>query len=285
MKPASFRYHAPKTVPEAVALLAEVAPDDGRVLAGGQSLVPTMAFRLARPRHLVDINGAQGLAEIAIENDKLAIGACVRHAAFHRPVADGPLGDLLSFVVRHIAHYPIRTRGTFCGSLAHADPASEWCLAAATLGAELTVQSARGARTIAADRFFAGIMTTTLAEDELLTQARLPLLSADTRFGFYEFSRRAGDYALSMALVTYRVIDGVIAEPRVGVGGAEENARRIVEAEGILQGQRPSAEAFRAAADAAGAAIDPLEDIQADAAFRRELVRTVTRRALERAAA
>ena len=110
MKPAAFRYHAPKTVDEAVALLAEVAPEDGRVLAGGQSLVPTMAFRLAKPAHLVDINGVEALDRLAVTNRKLVIGACVRHAAFHRAVCDGPLGKLLSDVVRHIAHYPIRNR-------------------------------------------------------------------------------------------------------------------------------------------------------------------------------
>src|SRR5215470_3628696 len=168
MKPASFRYHAPRTVAEAVAILADVASDDGCVLAGGQSLVPTMAFRMARPSHLVDINGVAKLDRLGVDGDRLIIGACVRHAAFHRPVVDGPLGRLLPFVVRHIAHYPIRTRGTFCGSLAHADPASEWCLTAVTLGAEMIAQSARATRTIAADEFFDGIMTTSLAGDELL---------------------------------------------------------------------------------------------------------------------
>src|SRR5215475_3193071 len=128
MKPAAYRYHAPKTVDEAVALLAEFAPEDGRVLAGGQSLVPIMAFRLARPSHLVDINGVDGLRAITAKDGKLAIGAGVRHSAFYRPVVEGPLGKLLATVVRHIAHHPIRTRGTFCGSIAHADPASEWCM-------------------------------------------------------------------------------------------------------------------------------------------------------------
>ena len=136
MKPAPFRYHAPTTLDEAVAMLAAVAPDDGRVLAGGQSLVPIMAFRLARPTHLVDINGVAELRRMAIVEDKLTIGACVRHAAFYRQACEGPLGRLLASVVRHIGHHPIRTRGTFCGSLAHADPASEWCLVAATLDAE-----------------------------------------------------------------------------------------------------------------------------------------------------
>ena len=176
MKPAAFRYHAPKTIDEAVALLAEVAPEDGRVLAGGQSLVPTMAFRLAKPAHLVDINGVAALDRIAVTDGKLAIGACVRHAAFHRPVCDGPLGKLLTDVVRHIAHYPIRNRGTFCGSLAHADPSSEWCLVMVALDGEVVAKSTRGERVIAARDFFQGIMTTALRDDELLVEARLPML-------------------------------------------------------------------------------------------------------------
>jgi aerobic carbon-monoxide dehydrogenase medium subunit len=285
MKSAPFVYHRPDTIDEAVARLAEVASDDGRVLAGGQSLVPTMAFRLARPAHLVDINGIAELARLEVMDGALSVGACVRHAAFHRPVVDGPLGDLLAFVVRHIAHYPIRMRGTFCGSLAHADPASEWCLVAAALDVEMTARSARDVRVIAADDFFVGIMTTTLAEDELLTGARIPLLAADVRFGFYEFSRRAGDYAIAMALATFRMMDGLIAEPRIAVGGAEAHPRRIAEAERLIAGQPISDKAFRAAAAAAADCIDPLEDIQADAAYRRDLVRVVTRRALERAAA
>jgi carbon-monoxide dehydrogenase medium subunit len=285
MKPAAFQYHAPKTVDEAVTLLGQVAPQDGRILAGGQSLVPTMAFRMARPAHLVDINGVAGLDKIAVRDGALAIGACVRHAAFHKPVVEGPLGSLLSFVVRHIAHYPIRTRGTFCGSLAHADPSSEWCLTAATLGATMVARSTRGTRELAADEFFDWAMTTNLAEDELLVEARLPLLPADTRFGFYEFSRRAGDYAIAMALVTWRLQGGVIADPHVGLGGAEGRPRRIAEAEAVLAGQAPSAQAFTAAAEEAAATVDPMEDLQANAKYRRDLVRTVTRRALERAAA
>jgi carbon-monoxide dehydrogenase medium subunit len=285
MKPAPFVYHAPKTIEEAVATLAAVAPEDGRVLAGGQSLVPIMAFRLARPGHLVDINGVTALAKLAVEGDKLSIGACVRHATFHKPVVDGPLGALLTKVVRHIAHYPIRTRGTFCGSVAHADPASEWCLVAAALGAEMVARSAKGTRTIPATDFFRGIMTTALREDELLTEVRLPILPADTRCGFYEFNRRAGDFALGMALVTYRVANGVISEPRVALGGIEAQPRRIPEAEQALAGRAPNREAFVAAAAAASAAVDPLEDAVTPAEYRRDLAGTVTRRALEQAAA
>jgi aerobic carbon-monoxide dehydrogenase medium subunit len=285
MKPAAFRYHAPKTVDEAIALLAEFADDDGRVLAGGQSLVPTMAFRLARPSHLVDINGVEALNRIAVADGKLVIGACVRHSAFHKLVCEGPLGKLLTDVVHHIAHYPIRNRGTFCGSLAHADPASEWCLVLAALDGEVVTRSVRGARIIAARDFFKGIMTTALRDDELLVEARLPLLPAGTRCGFYEFSRRAGDFALAAAVGVYRLDGGKIAEPRLAIGGAEVNPRRIAQAERALAGAAPGDQAFRAAAQAAMAAIDPMEDIINSAEFRRDLVLAVARRALERAAA
>jgi carbon-monoxide dehydrogenase medium subunit len=281
MKVAPFRYHAPQTIDEAVSLLAEVAPLDGRILAGGQSLVPIMAFRLSRPAHLVDINGVEALRRLAVDGDRLCIGACVRHSAFHRPVVEGPLGKLLSIVVRHIAHSPIRARGTFCGSVAHADPASEWCTVSAALGAEMVAQSVRGTRVIPAHEFFAGIMMTRLAEDELLTEVRLPLLPPDTHLGFYEFNRRAGDFALAMALAVYRVEDGRIVAPRLAVGGAETHARRIAEAEQVLAGRAPLADSFAAAAGRAADAIDPMEDAQTSAEYRRDLVRTVMRRALE----
>jgi carbon-monoxide dehydrogenase medium subunit len=284
VKPARFEYHAPTSVDEAVQLLGTLAAEDGRILAGGQSLVPTMAFRLAKPGHLIDINAIAALEQIGTNDGALAIGACVRHAAFHRPVVACPLGQLMSTVVRHIAHYPIRQRGTFCGSLAHADPASEWCLVAATLGAQMIALSTRGSRTIAAEDYFTGIMTTALAEDELLAQVRIPLLAPDTHFGFREFSRRAGDYAIAMALVTFRLEGGTIVEPRIGIGGAEANPRRIAEAEAALAGKPADAAAFRAAAEIAADAVEPLEDVQADATYRRDLVRAMTRRALEQAA-
>jgi carbon-monoxide dehydrogenase medium subunit len=285
MKPAPFQYHAPTTIDEAVQTLAEVVGEDGRVLAGGQSLVPIMAFRLARPGHLVDINGVAALRRLAVDGDRLSIGACVRHAAFHKPVVDGPLGRLLATVVRHIAHYPIRTRGTFCGSIAHADPASEWCAVAAALGADMVARRAGGTRTIPAQDFFRGIMTTALDEDEILVEVRLPILPADTRFGFYEFSRRAGDFALAMALVTYRVADGMISAARVAVGGVEPQPRRIAQAEQVLAGRPPDRAAFEAAAAAVAAAVDPLDDATTSASYRRDLAQTVARRALEQAAA
>src|SRR5437588_7942485 len=247
MKPAPFRYHAPKGIEEAVKTLGEVASEDGRVLAGGQSLVPIMAFRLARPAHLVDINGVEALRRLAVEGERLCIGACVRHAAFHHPVADGPLGRLLATVVRHIAHYPIRTRGTFCGSIAHADPASEWCLLAATLDAGFLVVSRRGRRNVRPNEYFVGALTTILEPDELLTEIRLPLLGEDWRTGFAEFSRRAGDFALAMCAAFLRFEDDRIVEARIGVGGPTDRPSRIAAAEALLTGSEGAPDIFREA--------------------------------------
>jgi carbon-monoxide dehydrogenase medium subunit len=283
MKPGQFAYHAPKTVEEAVAMLSAVAAHEGRVLAGGQSLVPAMALRLALPGHLVDINGVAGLEHLAAEAGELAIGACVRHARFERPVVEGPLGRLLSGVVRYIAHYPIRTRGTFCGSLANADPASEWCLVAATLGARMVAKSARGTRTIAAADYFQGMMATALEPDELLAETRLPMPSPDTHFGFYEFNRRAGDFAMVMGLAAYRIEHGVIVDPRVGVGGVEAQPRRISEAEAALKGCAPASDVFRAAADIAAKTVEPIDNKPETAGYKRDLTRTAVRRALEAA--
>ena len=283
MKPAPFHYHAPQTVDEAVALLAEHAAADGRVLAGGQSLVPTMAFRLARPGHLIDINGVAGLDRLAVESGRLFIGATVRHAAFERPAVEGPLGKLLAAVAQHVAHHPIRTRGTFCGSIAHADPASEWCAVAACLDAEMMAISTRGVRLIAAPEFFQGLMTTALDDDELLAEVRLPMLRPEVRVGFSEFSRRAGDFAIAMAVAIYRIQDGAIAESRIAIGGAEAFPRRIVEAEYALKGRQPTASSFSLAAEIAAKRVDPLDDEHTSASYRRDLVLALVGRALEQA--
>jgi carbon-monoxide dehydrogenase medium subunit len=264
--------------------LAKYADDDGRVLAGGQSLVPTMAFRLARPRHLIDINGVKELDYIEVQNGKLCIGAAVRHAAFAKPVVDGPLGRLLSMVVRHIAHGPIRSRGTFCGSIAHADPAAEWCSVAAALDAEMVAESRRGGlRVIPAREFFQGIMSTALQDDELLSEVRLPILSQGGRVGFAEFSRRAGDFAVAMAVASYRLRNGLVVEMRIGIGGAEAKPRRMTEAERSLIGRPPNTGMFQSAAHAAARAIDPLQDETIDREYRRDLVRAMVVRALESA--
>ena len=269
-----------------MALLAEFADEDGRILAGGQSLVPMMNLRLAAPGHLIDINSIAGLDRVREENGMLVIPACVRHADFEKPIVKGVLGRLLATVVAHIAHTPIRTRGTFCGSIVHADPASEWSLVAASLDARMRALSVRGERDIPAAEFFAGVMTTALEPDEFLAEVRLPLLEDNTRFGFYEVSRRAGDFAMAAALVLWRDANGKIAEPRIGVGGVEPRPCRLSEAEAALASQTPSKEIFAAAADAAANALsDVMEDARITASYRRELARTAVLRACERSAA
>ena len=285
MKPAPFVYHRPASLDEAVRMLGELATSDGRILAGGQSLAAMMAYRVARPPHLVDINFIPALKEIHVADATLRIAAGVRHAAFEMPAAPGPTGRLLATIVRHVAHRPIRARGTFCGSLAHADPASEWCLALAALDGRVVARSTRGTRAIAAADYFQGVMTTALEPDEMLVEAHLPLLPEGTFFGFQEFSRRAGDFAIAAILVTFRIVAGRLVDPRVGVGGAEAAPRRLAAAEQILDGQAPTPDLFAEAAEAAAHALDPLEDIDNDASYRRSLVATLTRRALEQALA
>lgn len=282
MKADHFSIYKPESVNEAVKLLAQYADQDGRVIAGGQSLVPTMMFRMANPPHLIDINGIKDLSKLSIEDARLKIGAAVRHSQFESPVESGPTGRLLSEVVRHIAHQPIRTRGTFCGSLAQSDPSSEWCLTAATLGATVVAESVRGQREIPIAEYFLGIMETSLSADEMIVSVNIPLLSDDAVFGFEEFSRRKGDYAMAMALVTWRLVDGVIVDARVGIGGAEAHPRRIWDAEGILNGAEPTSELIARAAKLCANSIEPLEDVQADGAYRRDLVRAMAKRAMEK---
>jgi carbon-monoxide dehydrogenase medium subunit len=284
MKPAPFSYHAPESLSRAIALLAEYARHDGRVLAGGQSLMPAMALRMARPAHLIDINRIDELSILKVEDQTLFIGACVRHAAFDGKTVPGATGELLRKVVQDIAHYPIRTRGTFGGSVANADPASEWCCVMAALDGVAVLQSARGSRRLPAAEFFQGIMTTALEEDELLVRCELPMLPPQTRSGFLEFSRRKGDFAIAMALVTYLLEGGKIAQARIAIGGAEAQARRIPDAEAALIGAAPDKAAFANAAERAAAACDPIEDLNNTADYRRRLVCTLVERALEIAA-
>jgi carbon-monoxide dehydrogenase medium subunit len=282
MKPAPFEYHSPSTVNGAVSLLAEFAEQGGHIIAGGQSFIPMMAFRLARPRHLIDINRIDELGHLAVEADILRIGATVRHATLETMAIGGTLGHMLREVARSVAHPPIRNRGTFCGSLAHADPSAEWCLVTAMLDAAIVARNANGIRLIPASDFFLGVMTTSLAADELVTECRIPLLADDTRYGFYEVSRRAGDFAVAAALATYRLHNGCITDARIALGGIETFPRRLPEVEALVSGSTPAGECFRAAAEAAAISIEPMEDTRTTKDFNRQLVRTVTLRALER---
>jgi len=285
MKPGPFTYHAPRTLEEALSILASVSEDEGRVIAGGQTLIPAMALRLARPNHLIDINGVDELRRFGEVDGFLHIGACVRHVQCTSAPVQGPLKELLRTVVRHIAHFPIRTRGTFCGSLANADGASEWCLVALTLDARMLAQNVHGKRIIPAADFFQGYMTTALAPEEILTGVQLPVLAPDVRFGFDEISRRAGDFAQAMCLVTFSASGGIMRDVRVGVGGIAGQPLRIPQAERACEGRPLDAKVFKEAAALAAQNVDPtVGTSDAELRYRKTLVRTTVERALMRAA-
>lgn len=282
MKPAAFDYHRPTSLADAIALLGELG-DIGKIIAGGQSLVPAMNFRLARPEILIDINAIPELQGVTDAGDRLEIGAVTRHAAFHTSVCDGPTGDILAKVVRNIAHYPIRQRGTFGGSLSHADPASEWCLLAMTFAAEMEIHGQEGVRRIPAHEFFKGTFVTALGTREILARIYLPKLASDWGVGFYEFSRRKGDFALSMAVAALKCDNGQINGAHLGVGAVAAHGTRLEALEQKLIGAPATAETISAVAAEVPAFINPSSDIHGSAEYRSELSVTVVRRALTEA--
>lgn len=284
MKPPPFDFFAPTTVQEAVALLRQHG-GEAKVIAGGQSLMPLLNMRLARPGVLVDINRVSSLDYIREDGGVLAIGATTRHRTVERSAAVQKLQPLLHNAVRHIAHPQIRNRGTIGGSIAHADPAAELPAVCVALDAEIRAAGPGGERTIKAGDFFVTFLTTALEPDELLTEIRIPALPAGTGWGFKEVSRRHGDFALAGVATTLRLVGGSCAGPRVvlfGVGSVPLRARR---AEVVLDGQRPSQALFAEAAQVASEEIDdPLSDIHASSEFRRHIAMTLTRQALAEAA-
>jgi carbon-monoxide dehydrogenase medium subunit len=283
MKPAPFAYVRPPSLRQAAAALSQFG-EEGKVLAGGQSLLPLMNFRLARPEALIDISGLRELSGLRVAGGDVVIGALTRHLDLQRCQLAGPLGSLLRASARHVGHLPIRTRGTFGGSVAHADPAAEWCLLTALLDGSLTAVSASGERQIAGRDFFAGFFTTALRPDEVLTAVTLPLLDGTYRVAIAEFSRRAGDFAVVAVMAACTVADGMLGEARVCLGGVADRPVRSPAAEAVLAGRPADARLFAEAADAAADAVSPPADIHASAGYRRDLVRVLVRRALERMA-
>lgn len=284
MKPAPFSYERPESLDDALRALAEYGAG-GKIIAGGQSLVPSMNFRLARPETLIDINNISEIQGVSVQDDAIVIGAVTRHAAFHQPVSDDPVGRMLSKVVQNIAHYPIRQRGTFGGSLSHADPASEWCLVATVMGAEMEIVGQDGSRRVPVDQFFRGTFMTAVGEDELLARIRLPRLPNGWGSGFYEFSRRKGDFALAMSLAMLRLDGDRIADAYLGIGAVSAHPLRLTDLEARLKGQPATPETFTAIATAAQDMVRPSSDIHGSAEYRRDLTATVIRRALGAAAA
>jgi carbon-monoxide dehydrogenase medium subunit len=283
MKPAPFDYRAPATLEEAVALLA--ANPGAKALAGGQSLMPVLAFRLATPSLLVDLRRVPGLDTIAVAAGGVRLGAKTRWRDIERDQRLATAHPLLQAAVAEIAHYQIRNRGTVGGSLAHADPAAELPGVAVTCDGEIAVIGPSGTRNIAAAEFFHGPLTTELREDELITELRLPSWPRERRWGFREFARRQGDFALAgIALFYDEDAGGRARNAHVGVFGACSRPHRIGPAEAALDGGILDEATVGAAAQAAAAAVDPPDDLHAGAAYRRALVATLVERALRAAA-
>ncbi|MCY3560332.1 MAG: FAD binding domain-containing protein [bacterium] len=295
MKPARFAYTAPDTIEGTLEALDRFG-DEAKVLSGGQSLVPMMNFRLARPEVIVDIGRVGGLEQMSLTDGALSVGARVVHARLEAPAVTAPdgrseplggvLGSLLPSVAHYVGHLPIRVRGTFGGSIAHADPAAEWCILARTLDAEIVALRRGSERVIAAADFFETVFTTALAPEELLAAVRLPILGDDWRTGFCEFSRRAGDFAVVAAMTAVRLdpVSGAIVEARIGVGGVAGVPARLPAAEATLRGEVPGADLHAAAAAAAAGEVDPVGDLHGSAAYRRDLVRAMVARALAQGA-
>lgn len=284
MKPAPFEYFRPGSVDEALTLLAEHG-GDAKPLAGGQSLIPAMNFRLATPAVLVDLNALADLSYIKDEPSGLRMGGMTRQRTIERSAIVSKRIPLIAETMPHIAHPAIRNRGTIGGSLAHADPAAELPAVMLALQATLTVRSATGTREVPAEEFFIGLFTTAVQPGELLTDIHIPSAAARSGFAFQEISRRHGDFALvGVAAAVQLHEDGKCAEARVALLSVGDRPTLAEQAARILIGQIPSPELIRSAADAAATRdIDPSSDIHASARYRRQLANVLTRRALERA--
>ena len=281
MKPPKFRYFAPKSVGEALTLLEDHAAE-ARVLAGGQSLVPLMNMRLVHPDVLIDINGISELSFIEATNGGLAIGALTRDAALaaDKHVVEGL--SVLNEAAHFVGHPAIRNRSTVGGSIAHADPAAELPAVMVALNAEMIARSRSDSRTIAAQNFFKGYLTTDLKDGEMLTEVRIPGLPAMSGSAFVEFSRREGDYALAgVAAVITLDENGTIADARLGLCSVGPAPVRPHTAEALLRGQRPGDEAWAAASNAVVSDIkESLSDIHGSADYRRHLAGVLTKQAL-----
>jgi carbon-monoxide dehydrogenase medium subunit len=282
MKLPKFEYAAPSTLAEAVTLLA-AGGGDAKPIAGGQSLVPMLAFRLAAPSLLVDLRKIPDLDRIRVMADGVRLGAMVRWRDITDDARLTTAHPLLKSAVAHVAHYQVRNRGTVGGSLAHADPAAELPGIALTCEAEITVAGKSGTRSIGATDFFLGALATALAPDEIITDVRLPHWPSARRWGFEEFARRRGDFALAGAALFYdEEPGGKASNAHVGVIGVSDRPMRLAEVEAVLNGRVIDDTTIGQAQEAAGASVDPPDDVHASAAYRRALVGTMVERALRR---
>jgi CO/xanthine dehydrogenase FAD-binding subunit len=279
LKPADFEYHRPRSVDEALSLLKEFG-DEGKILAGGQSLMPLMNFRLAQPAHLIDINFIDGLDYIRNENGAIKIGCLTRQSR----VLDEPLVrqrcPLLAEAVTYVGYEQIRNRGTVCGSLAHADPAAELLAVLLALDGSVTVGNSTRTREIAARDFFQSYLTTALASDEMVLEASIPAQAAHAGTSFVEFARRFGDFAIVGVAVMLVASKDEIADARIALTGVGDKPWRERKVEETLIGKKASSDLFSRTASEVAAGIGPSSDIHASESYRRSLASVLTRRAL-----
>ena len=282
MKLPPVDYEAPGTVSEAVDLLAE-HQDDASVLAGGQSLIPLLALRLAQPALLIDINGVAELAGVSVTDGWVAIGAATREYVAEESGTVADAVPLLAAALPLIGHEAIRSRGTVGGSLAHADPAAELPAVARALDAEFVVRGPSGERVVPAAGWFEGYLTTSRGPDELLTEVRFPATKRGTGVSFQEVARRHGDFAMVGLATSLTLSGGVISDARLALAGVSDVPVRAAGAEELLVGQRPSGELFDEAAHRAAADIDPPADLHGSAEYRKKIAAALVRRSLREA--
>jgi CO/xanthine dehydrogenase FAD-binding subunit len=282
LKPAEFEYHRPRALDDALGLLKQFG-QEGKLLAGGQSLMPLMNFRLAQPGHLIDINFIEGLDYIRTANGNVEIGCLVRQSRLLSESLIKQRCPLLADALVQVGYDQTRNRGTFCGSLAHADPAAELPAVMVALDGTITVRSAGTARNIAARDFFVSYLTTAMSDDEMIVQASVPEMPPHAGSAFVEFTRRFGDFAIVGVAALLAFTDGRIADARIALTGVGDKPWRERTLEERLSGENPSAELFAKIGSEVAAAIEPGSDIHASASYRRSLANVLTKRALSEA--
>jgi carbon-monoxide dehydrogenase medium subunit len=285
MKPASVGYERVSSVDEAVGILAD-GDGEAKILAGGQSLIPLMSMRLARPSTLVDINRLSSLDYIRLDDGHVVVGALTRHRTVEKSPVIAEHVPLLSEAMRYVGHVTIRNRGTIGGSAAHSDPAAELPATLKALDAEFVLTGPTGTRAVPAEDFFLGFLTTATEASEMLTEIRIPALPAGTGCAVEELTRRHGDFALVAVFVAVRLDDqGVCREARIAVAGTNPVPLRAAKAEATVIGERITATVITAAGTAVADATDPRADIHGPPAYRRDMAAVLTRRALVKALA
>lgn len=283
MIPASFDYHAPKTLDEAVALLARLG-DTAKILAGGQSLIPAMRFRLASPEALVDLGRIRDLSYVEERGDHLAIGALTREHALESSAVVAKSYPLLLDTAKVIADPLVRNKATVGGNLAHADPANDHPATMLAYNAQIIARGPKGTRTVAIDDLFVGLFETSLVHGEILTEIRIPKPAAGSGGAYLKIERKVGDYAVAAVAVQLELSGGAIKSIRIGLTNVSSIPMRAKNAEAALTGKQPTDNVLEAAGKAAAAECDPSADLRGQVDYKRDLVRVLTKRAVRRAA-